>query len=64
MLRTLINAAILPLELMSVGLTAGDRSSSTGWLVAALVATAAPAAFVWAQRVFGESVEITQALPE
>ena len=56
MLRTILNAAIVPLECLSVGLTVAERTSSAScWLFAATIATAGPTALHWARRLFGDA---------
>jgi hypothetical protein len=59
MLRTILNAAILPLECLSLGITAAERTgTATCWILAATVATAAPAALRWARQIFSDTDEV------
>jgi hypothetical protein len=54
MLRIVLNAAILPLELISVGVSSSEVTAGTWCLVAGTVLTNCPAALHWARRLFGD----------
>ena len=64
MFRTVLHAAILPLEFLSLSLRSGDEPAGVTWrLLAASVAMAAPIAWHGARKLFGDDADSERSLP-